>query len=182
MSPLRLLAPWHRLGLTLLPREGWRKLALAAAIGLGFGVWMAVADAILFRPIVPAAQTAFVRATGAFERIANGLPFAVQDEIEFRWLLLATVLWFVTPASAAHRAGHGPRAWAAMIAVATLYAFLHPAQMGTPALDLREAALYVSAGTLWGLIFCRWGLVAAMAAHMSAYLTLEPLLGSFFAN
>ena len=110
-----MLAPWHRLGLHILPQEGAWPLAVAAGIGLVFGVWMALADAFLFRPIVPAAQTTFVRATSALDRIATGVPLAVLDEIEFRWLLLSTVLWFVTPQARAHAAGRGPRAWAAMV-------------------------------------------------------------------
>jgi hypothetical protein len=176
------IAPWHRLGLRLLPREGMWPLAVASGIGLVFGVWMALADAFLFRPIVPAAQTAFVRSTAALDRIAAGVPLAALDEIEFRWLLLSTVLWFVTPSARAQQAGQGPRAWAAIAAVAVLYALLHPAEMGTPLLDLREATLYVSAGMLWGWLFCRWGLVAAMAGHAGAYLTLEPLLGWLFSR
>jgi hypothetical protein len=143
---------------------------------------MALADAFLFRPIVPAAQTALVRSTSALDRIAAGVPLAVLDEIEFRWLLLSAVLWFVTPAARAHEAGRGPRAWAAMLAVAVLYAVLHPAQIGTPLLDLREAALYVTAGVLWGWLFCRWGLAAAIAGHAGAYLSLEPLLGWLFSR
>ena len=44
------------LGFGLLPRQGLRSLGLALIAGLGFGVWMALADASLFASAIPEVQ------------------------------------------------------------------------------------------------------------------------------
>jgi hypothetical protein len=40
---------------------------------------------------------------------------------------------------------------------------------------LREVMLH-GAGILWGYLYWRYGLVAAITGHISAHLSLEPLL------
>ncbi|MEO6718454.1 MAG: hypothetical protein ABIM50_14565, partial [Novosphingobium sp.] len=43
-------------GFAVLPRRGWRSLALAAGLGLAFGGYMALADRFVFAGAIPAVQ------------------------------------------------------------------------------------------------------------------------------
>jgi hypothetical protein len=178
---------WNRLGLRVLPQDGLWPIVTAVMLGLAFGAYMAVADAFLFRAVVPASQTMMVDEANAVQRIALFVPLAVLDEIEFRLLLMSAVVWLLT-ISTEGRDPVSPRRnlrfWVAIIAVAIIYLPLHPtylASLGplTPMLASREVALHVAAGILWGYLYWRSGLVASIAGHVSAHLTLQPLLGHF---
>jgi hypothetical protein len=47
---------------------------------------------------------------------------------------------------------------------------------------VREVALDGTAGVLWGYLYWRHGLGASIAGHLSAHLSLQPLLSLFFAR
>jgi hypothetical protein len=171
---------WRGLGLGVLPPGGIRALGVAAAIGLAFGIWMAAADAFLFRAAVPAGQTAFVATTSALDRIAYFAPRAVLDEILFRLLLLSALIRVLAGGA---RPPPAARCWIAIVAGSAIYLLFHPAWLATPEplVLAREAALHLSAGILWGYLYWRQGLLAAITAHVGAHLSLQPLLGLFFA-
>lgn len=137
---------------------------------------MALADAFMFRAVVPRGQTALVAATTALERIRDFAPRAVFDEILFRLLLMTALVWVFA------RLPGQSRYWLAIAAAAILYVPLHPAWLADPGVLLlaREAALHVAAGILWGWLYWRHGLLAAIAGHLAAHLSLQPLLGLFF--
>src|SRR4051812_26589325 len=87
-----------RLGLRILPAD-LRSVLIATAAGLAFGAYMAGADALLFRSVVPPAQSALVAATSAIERIALFALPAIVDELEFRLVVMTALVWlFVTVA------------------------------------------------------------------------------------
>jgi hypothetical protein len=149
---------------------------------------MAVADAFLFRAVVPASQTTMVTATSAMQRIVLFAPLAMLDEIGFRLLLMSALAWLLTLPMAfgdPPSPGRNLRFWVAIITVAGIYLPLHPSYLAslgplTPMVATREVALHLSAGILWGYLYWRYGLIAAMAGHTSAHLTLQPLIGHFF--
>lgn len=150
-------------------QDAARRLAPAMGLGLAFGAYMALADATIFREVIPTAQYLSAHSS-ALARIAVLAPMAALDELIWRSGLLAALCYVLR--------GRG-RGWA-VLAVAVLYMLGHPGYLMTVDSGVlawvREAALHVGAGVLWGYIYLRYGLAAAMLAHMSAHVTLQPLL------
>jgi CAAX prenyl protease-like protein len=182
VTPVRISAvarAWDGLGLRILPRNGPFALGIAVASGLAFGIYMALADAFLFRAVMPRGLAAMVEVTVAAERILFFSLFAVRDEIEFRLLLMSALAWLLTGAAGRFALPCRLGFWIAIVAVAIIYVPLHAAAVGppTPEALLRAAALYVAAGILWGWLYWRYGLAASMIGQISAHLTLQPLLG-----
>jgi Type II CAAX prenyl endopeptidase Rce1-like len=188
-GPLRYaIREWDYLGLKILPQRGVGSIAIAVVFGLAFGAYLASADAFIFRAFIPAWQTEMVTGTSSVRRIAFFAPLAVLDEIEFRLLLMSTLVWLLTcrsrfsgPASSEQHF----RVWTAIIAVAAVYLPLHPSYVASlgplsPVVVAREFALHISAGILWGYLYWRYGLVSAIAGHVAAHVTLQPMLGYFF--
>src|SRR6266446_260315 len=172
---------WHYLGLRILPHGGTRPLSLAIGVGLAFGVYMAMADALLFRSVIPAAQAALVSGFSALNRIAYFTPLAVLEEVESRLVLMSALVWILTVLA-------GPRAWcfwaAIMVTAMLFYPALHVAYLSalapTPLTVVREIMLHSGAGIVWGYLYWRHGLVAAIAGHISAHISLQPLLSLLF--
>ncbi|MER8749460.1 hypothetical protein NKH57_09295 [Mesorhizobium sp. M1050] len=167
---------WRRLGLRILP-GGAHPLVIAIGAGLAFGAYMALADAILFRDVTPAAQIALVAGSSALERIAHFARLAVLDELEFRLVAMSIIAWLLVSVA-------GKQAWCFWAAILLTALVVFPAfhlpylSALTPSFPtaLREIMLHGGAGILWGYLYWRHGLVAAIAAHVSAHLSLQPLL------
>lgn len=167
--------------LSLAPRNGLRSIVIAICVGLGFGIYMACADALLFRDVIPASQIAMVSGMTAVQRIATFGPLAVLEEIEFRLVVMSLLVWVLTTFA-------GRQAWcywsAILITALLAYPAFHPAYLSTlaiaPATILREVALHGGAGVLWGYLYWRLGFAAAVIGHVSAHVSLEPLLSLFF--
>ena len=79
-SYLRAAVRLGELGFRLLPRDGWRSLALAAAMGLAFGAYMALADSFVFPSIVPEVQRALL----GHERVRFDEDDCIELE-KFQW-------------------------------------------------------------------------------------------------
>jgi hypothetical protein len=150
---------------------------VAIGLGLAFGVYMALADATVFRSVVPASQTAIVAGASAMRRFVHFVIPATLDELQFRLVLVSAVTWLLT-ATFGRRDGC---VWGAIVIVAVLYLGLHPAYLAslqpTRLVVARELFLHVSAGILWGYLYWKQGLAASVAGHVSAHITLQPLLG-----
>jgi hypothetical protein len=178
---LTVVQPYHRLGLTIRPHGAKHPVIVAAGVGLAVGAYMALADATIFRSVIPPSQTALLAGTTAAERIIAFLPFAVLDELVFRLVLMTALVWIFTKLS-------DPRArryWEAIVIVALIYLPLHPgylASLGpiTSMVATRELFLHVFVTALWGYLYWKHGLAASIAGHMAAHLSLQPLLGWFF--
>jgi hypothetical protein len=100
---------------------------MAVAAGLAFGAYMALADALLFRRIIPASQAALILGFSAIDRIAYFVPRAAIDELEFRLILMSALIWFLVAVAGRPRAGYF---WAAIICVALVaYPALHQAYL-----------------------------------------------------
>jgi len=169
--------PIISLGFTILPRNGVYSIALAVAVGLAYGAYMALADSFVFHNIIPPSQTALIANYSALGRIAYFLLPVIYEEITFRLILLTAIAWILVSLA-------GLRVWcfwAAIFLVAlAAYPALHITYLETlqpsTLVVLREILLHGAAGTLWGYLYWRHGLLAAMVGHLSAHLSLEPLL------
>jgi hypothetical protein len=172
---------WRHLGLRILPHGAVRPLSIAIGTGLMFGAYMAVSDAVLFRSVIPVSQETLISSFSAIDRIAYFTPLAVIDELEFRLVVMSALAWLLTAA--------GLRRpwcfWAAILVTAlVIYPALHLAYLSalepTPLTVAREIMLHGFAGILWGYLYWRYGLIAAMIGHISAHVSLQPMLGLFF--
>jgi hypothetical protein len=161
----------------VLPYGGNYPLIVALGSGLAFGAYMALADATMFRSIVPSSQTAFVAGSSALLRIAYFAPQALLDELEFRLIAMSALAWLLT-------ALLGLRPLAYWIAILVTALVIYPISQHTYLATLapsfltiaREILLHGGAGILWGWLYWRHGLVASMVGHVSAHLALQPLL------
>ncbi|MBC2668570.1 hypothetical protein ACFOON_16160 [Novosphingobium piscinae] len=170
--------PLTVLGLTLRLREGWRSAGIAVGAGLAVGLAMALADATVFRAVVPDSQRLLAGTVPLFARLALFLRGALQDEVLLRLIGLTAVLGGLV----ALRGRRSARvdALAALLVAALLWP-LHArgylAGLDWTALTAaRELVLHVGAGTVWGWLYCRHGWLAALGGHASAHLVLQPLL------
>ncbi len=168
------------LGFALLPRNGWRSLALAAGLGLAFGAYMAVADLTVFSGTIPPVQRAMLAPNSLAERLLFFTRGALLDELEYRLIALTAIAWGL-----ARLAKRSVRAatWAAILLTALIvyplgnwayFRGLDPTAMTV----LREVALHGGAGVLWGWLYWRHGWVSALTGHVAAHLSLQPLLGA----
>jgi hypothetical protein len=179
--PQTIILSWRHLGLRILPQGADRPVSIAIGAGLLFGIYMGLADALLFRSIIPASQSALIWRFSDIDRIAYFTPLVLLEELEFRLVLMSALVWILA-------ATVGPRAWcfwAAILSTALLfYPLLHRSYLSalapTALTVLRAIMLQGAAGTLWGYLYWRHGLVAAIGGHVGAHVSLEPLLTLLF--
>jgi hypothetical protein len=137
---------------------------------------MALADAGPFHSVIPAAQTALHLRYPAMTRIAIFLPGVIFDEFVFRLILVSAIAWGLVTLAGMHDWCF----WTAIIFVALVaYPAFHLDYLQTltpSALTVLREVMLHGAGILWGYLYWRYGLVAAITGHISAHLSLEPLL------
>lgn len=173
---------WRDMGLRFLPHGGRRPILVGLAAGLVFGAYMAIADALLFQSVIPPSQQAMISSLPALRRIFFFTPLAVVDEVVYRLVLMSAVVWLLTLIVGK------PRSWcywAAILASALVfYPAGHWGYLATldpgPLTWAREIGLHGAAGVLWGYLYWRHGLVTSVVGHVSAHLSLQPLLSLFF--
>jgi hypothetical protein len=170
-----------RLGLEVRAHGGRRPIVRGGLIGLAFGTYMALADAVLFRNHIPPGQIAIVANVAVWQRIAASFPVVLVDELVYR-LCMVSLLACIFVARGRRAAPMASAFWLAIVATATIYILLHLGIVTgggnlTLPLAVREIALHVSAGSLWGYLFWRHGLPTAIVAHMSAHVSLQIGLG-----
>jgi hypothetical protein len=166
------------LGLGIVPRNFTSSMALAIAVGLLFGTYMALADRFLFSTVVPEFQISFVKASSAPQRLVFYAQVVVFEEIAYRLLVLTTLVWAAVALSGTIRP------WCYWVAILTTALVLYPlghlaylASLPPTTLSVaREIALHGSAGILWGYLYWRYGLLASIGGHVAAHLSLQPLL------
>jgi hypothetical protein len=168
-----------RIGLDVRPHGGAHPVLRGIGIGLAFGVYAALADRIVFRGHVPPLQVASIAGVPAWQRIAVFVPLALVDELVYRLCLVSVLAWTLGARRNAPAVGAVRHA---IVGVATIYVLVHLGQATgggplTPVLAARELVLHVLAGSLWGYLFWRKGLLTAIVAHMSAHVTLQIGLG-----
>lgn len=171
----------HRVGFTshlAATRRGHFGWALPAAAGIGTGVLLALADAVL-TPALGRAWQEFLAGQGRaplLPALAVGVLYGgLTEEVMMRWGLMSLVASLLARTSSRWRRDPGAGlpswvAWIAIVVAALLFAAGHLpalAQLAepTPALVGRTLALNLAAGVLYGWLFWRRGLEAAMLGH-----------------
>lgn len=163
---------------------------LASLAGAATGLVIVALDR-LFQPWMPAAlQAAQAQPRGVGVTVAGILYGGITEELLLRWglmTLLAWIAWRVV------QRGQGvPRPWLICAAIgvsAVLFGIGHLGAAAalvplTPAVIIRTVLLNAGAGVVFGYLFWRRSLEAAMIAHAGAHvaMTLLSLLATAFAS
>jgi hypothetical protein len=164
-----------------LPHGTTRLLLGAAAIGAGLGAVLFALDAWLFGG-GDGEISRMVGDIALWKRLLAGVFYGgINEEVLMRLFLVSLVACLL--ARAWRRDAAAPRAgvmWSAILLVALLFGLGHlPAasMVGelTPALVTRVIVLNTVAGLVFGWLFWRRGLEAAMVAHATAHLPMQVL-------
>ncbi|HAK44741.1 MAG TPA: hypothetical protein DCO79_02310 [Spirochaeta sp.] len=156
------------------------KLIIAVLIGLAAGFLVIGIEKFIFSSRLP---EALVEAGNAslplWKRFLACFYGGITEEILMRWFLLSGILWLLT------RFLHGPANetvaaafWIANILVAILFGLGHlPATKMltelTPLIVSRALILNGIAGLIFGWVFWKYGLAAAMVSHFCADIVLH---------
>ena len=172
----------HRVGLRSVlagtaPAAGWTDFAAqAAGGGFALGLVLGAADAAVAPLLGPAWQTLVASAPRGAAATAMGVLYGgVAEEVMLRWGVMSLVAWALV--SLLRSQAHAVSMALAITAAAVLFAAGHlPAvatQMDlTPAVVARTLVLNGCAGLLYGWLFWRRHLEAAMVAHACTHLGL----------
>jgi Type II CAAX prenyl endopeptidase Rce1-like len=172
----------HRVGLqsmlagTAAPTHLLRVLGRAAAWGFGLGLVLASADAAIAPHLGPAWQQVLYSAPKGFAAVATGMLYGgVAEEVMLRWGVMSVVAWVLM--SMLGRRAHSAAMMATIVMAACLFGAAHLPALAfqielTPALIARTLLLNGVAGLLYGWLFWRRHLEAAMVAHAATHLGL----------
>lgn len=157
------------------PTAAWPHTAARAA-GLGFlmGLGLAAADSFMAPLLGQAWQETMATAPRGGAALAMGVLYGgLAEEVLMRWGLMSLVAWGMVGLLGRDR--HELAIRVAILAAAGLFAAAHlPAVAAladlTPAIVTRTLALNGVAGVLYGWLFWRRHLEAAMAAHAATHL------------
>lgn len=165
------------------PRQVRSSCVMALASGVGVAIVIAIADPWL-AALLPEWPESARRAEQAAENIAawkSLLAFfsaGVTEELLFRFGLMTLLAWL--GAKLARRKVPGPLVfWAANLLSAFVFGLAHlsnAVQLGIPV--TQELILYVAVtngfgGVVFGWLYCRQGLMAAIIAHFAADVVLK---------
>jgi Type II CAAX prenyl endopeptidase Rce1-like len=180
------------LGLTLLAewppvdeqcrRRVRNSIALAVILGLGSGVILGVLDHFI-EPILPKPRRP-LSAPPAWAGLLASVGAGIQEEIWLRLGIMTTLVWLGTRITRRASAGTGI-VWTANLLAAMLFGAIHIPQalafVGPGALVLAYTLLANGVpGMVFGWLYWRHGLVAAMICHFAADFVLKfalPLAG-----
>lgn len=170
----------HRVGLqsvmagTAAPTDLARTVGRAAACGFALGLVLATADAAIAPHLGQEWQQVVSAAPSGAAALATGVLYGgLSEEVMLRWGAMSVVAWILSSVL-----GWGTRTVAMGVAItvaAGLFAAAHlPAVAAqielTPALVVRTLLINGVAGLLFGWLFWRHHLEAAMAAHAATHL------------
>lgn len=165
-------------GISIRPQEGARSLAMAAMLGLAWGLAMILADVTIFHDAVPKLYTSVLVSRTTIERLTNSAVGVTLEEVLYRGLafiaLVAVLRRFASPEAR----------WPYWLAIASVAMVIYPlfhqgylAGLEDGALPiLREFALHGTAGMAWGWLCWRHGWISGLTGHLVAHLAIDPLL------
>ncbi|MDA3940437.1 MAG: CPBP family glutamic-type intramembrane protease [Spirochaetia bacterium] len=170
-----------KLGLSI--TSSWNTLYIPVLLGLLGGSLIVAMDYFMFLPQLPAALTEAGNANLPFwKRFLASFYGGITEEILLRLFLLSGLLWLLT------KLWHGPEGnpltivfWIVNIITAILFGLGHlPATKMltelTPLIITRGLLLNGIGGLLFGWIFWKFGLAAAMVSHFSADIVLHVIV------
>lgn len=167
------------LGFTIWSDPG--RFPLAALLGIAGGVLVLLLEIFIFLPHLPEALSAVGNSghIAPWKGVLAGFYGGINEEILMRFLMLSGLLWIIT------RFWHTPEGgaviaafWIVNILIGVIFGLSHlPAVTAvagiTPLLAIRAIVLNLGPGVIFGWIFWKWGLSAAMVSHFSADMVLH---------
>jgi membrane protease YdiL (CAAX protease family) len=161
------------------PRRFFRSLPLAAGLGIGASIVIVALDAFVFAPSLAALATQ-PREPEAWQGLLASLYGSIDEEILLRLGLMTLLVWLGARITRA-RGQPGPAVmWTANVLAAVLFGLGHlPATAAvlpmTTLVIVRAIVLNGLAGVVFGWLYWRRGILAAMASHFCADLVLHVL-------
>lgn len=176
----------HRVGLHALlagvvPGSRWAVLRAAAPLAVGLGLVLAVVTVLIDLAAQPFLSPEWTAATaraegGILPALVVGVLYGgITEEILLRWGLMSFLAWAGWRLFARNSARPGPAImWIAIVLAALLFGVGHlPAAAAVASLDaalvLRTVLLNALAGIVFGWLFWKRHLEAAMLAHASTH-------------
>ena len=154
------------------------QLPLAVAFGIASSLVVVGLELALFRPLIPELASLSRAATPErWQGLLASFYGAIDEELLTRLFLVSGFAWLLSRVLRRSTA-----LWVAIAVSAVLFGLGHlPAAAAllpfTPALLMREVILNGIPGAVFGWLYWRRGLEAAMVAHFSADLVLHVVIG-----
>lgn len=186
-----LLAPRVRLGTPLLdwwlaggaPAAAGRIVGIGIAFGLATGAALVFIEALVFLARLPAELHPLMRIP-LWKRLLAGVAYGgVTEELLTRLFVVSVAVWGL---AFVWRAPDGAPATAAYVVAIVVAALLFGASHLpltraltplTPRIVVRALLLNGLGGAVYGFLYWRHGLEAAMVSHASTHLLLQPAMG-----
>jgi membrane protease YdiL (CAAX protease family) len=155
-------------------RRAGRALALGAALGVGLGALLSAAG-VVFEPYLHAKQD--IKLPSALACLIASVGAGIREEVWLRLGFMTFLAWL--GALVARRSPAGPgTVWAANVLAALLFGAIHlPQAAGLLGLTGPVVAFVLLGnaipGVVWGWLYWRKGLIAAMASHAAADIVMK---------
>lgn len=152
------------------------QLPLAVALGVASSLVLVALELALFRPLIPELAALSARTPERWQGLLASFYGGIDEELLTRLFLVSCFAWLLSRVLRRSTA-----LWVAIAVSAVLFGLGHlPAAAAllplTPALVMREVILNGIPGAVFGWLFWRRGLEAAMVAHFSADLVLHVVI------
>lgn len=157
------------------------ELPFAGSVGAATGLAIVALDR-LFQPWMPAAlQAAQAQPRGVGVTVAGILYGGITEELLLRWGLMTLLAWLAW--RVVQRGQGAPRSWLIWLAIGVSAVLFGAGHLGaaaalvplTPAVVTRTVLLNAGAGVVFGYLFWRRSLEAAMIAHAGAHVAMTLL-------
>jgi membrane protease YdiL (CAAX protease family) len=161
----------------------WQPLRamLQEAVGAGTSLGIIVLLLYVFVVHVPISSMAAIARVALWKRVLLAYAAAMEEEVLFRLVLLSLLAWLL--GKHWHRPDglpSGGAGWLANLIAALVFALAHAPRTSWPALAFTPRVMTAGmAGVLFGYLYWKHGLEAAIIAHFSADLILLALGPAF---
>jgi membrane protease YdiL (CAAX protease family) len=189
------VAASKRVGLGAPELEAWRagalrpglgrRLAMPALIGVVTGLVLIGVDALILLPRTGVDLAEWMAGIPLWKRLLAGIIYGgIVEELLLRLFLVTVLVWAL---GKVWRTSDGRPAagavWTAIVIATVLFALGHlpmASRLGdlTPSLVARVLVLNGIAGVVYGWLYTRRGLEAAMVAHAATHVPLQLLAGT----
>lgn len=161
-----------------------RRLIAAATIGLITGLVLIAVDALVLLPRTGVDLANWMAGVPLWKRLLAGVFYGgIVEELLVRLFVVTALVWALGKVWRTSDGSPAPAAiWCAIVIATLLFALGHlpmASRLGelTPWLVVRVLVLNGIAGVVYGWLYTRRGLEAAMAAHAATHLPLQILAG-----